>query len=134
MEKIMIVQQVEPDGTAFVCPETRTCAGSCESCPARNREERIHRFKAANPVGAKAGDRVTVMFNRVSRVMAIVRMYIMPVVLFLACYLLGEHLWGQGPLTGMGGLVLALILGTAYDRLIYSRKTKFTITGFAPKA
>ena len=133
MEKFMIVHQLEADGTAILCPETRSCGGNCEACPAHGRQERLRRFRAHNPVGAQVGDRVTATVKRISVTMTAVRMYVMPVLLFLACYILGEKLWGQGPFTGMGGLVLALILGTIYDRFIYRKKVKFTITGIRKK-
>lgn len=133
MEKNMIVHRLEDDGTAILCPETRSCGGNCETCPDHGRQERLRRFRAYNPVGAQVGDRVTATVKRSSVAMTAVRMYVMPVLLFLACYILGEKLWGQGPFTGMGGLVLALVLGTIYDRFIYRKKVKFTITGIRKK-
>jgi len=59
-------------------------------------------------------------------------LYILPVVLFLTGYLLGEHMWMQGPLLGLAGIVLGLVLVKLYDRHLQKKKDPiYTITGYA---
>ena len=59
-------------------------------------------------------------------------LYILPVVLFLAGYLAGEHLWSKGPLVGICGIILGLVLVKLYDRHLQRKKDPiYTITRYA---
>lgn len=134
MERIMKVHSVSPDGTARVCRELKgECENNCSDCSGCGERGRDRTRIAQNPIGAKVGDRVYVAMRKISAVKTAFFLYVMPVVLFLIGYIVGEKLWKQGPMTGMGGLFLALVLATVYDRFVRKQKKTFTITGFAPK-
>ena len=57
-------------------------------------------------------------------------LYLLPLVLFIALYLVGMR-WQLGGLTGLGGFVLGLAAAMAYDRLVVKRtNTEYTIIGY----
>ena len=60
-------------------------------------------------------------------------LYLLPLVLFIAGYLIGMQ-WQLGGLIGALAFVLSVVLVVAYDRLVMKKKnTVYTIIGFAPK-
>ena len=90
-------------------------------------------FTARNPIGARPGDLVTIASDTGPVLKAAAVLYMLPLVLFIAGYLLGMQ-WNLGGLTG--GLAFALSIGLviAYDRLVMKKKnTVYTIVGFVPK-
>ena len=55
-------------------------------------------------------------------------LYMVPLVLFIAGYLLGENLWGRGGLCGFLGFALGIFSAVVYDRLVAKKKdTEYTI-------
>ena len=90
-------------------------------------------LKAHNPIGAKPGDWVKVESATGPVLAAAVILYMIPIAIFLAGYLLGEGLWSQGPLVGIIGFALGLVLARVYDRAVAKKKTVYTITGFGEK-
>ena len=64
-------------------------------------------------------------------------LYLVPLALFFAGYLLGDALWGMGPLMGCLAFVLGFCIAMLYDRLVARKqKTVYTIVRFGkrPKA
>ena len=85
-----------------------------------------------NAIGAETGDMVLIESDTGPVLKAAAMLYILPVVLFLAGYLLGEHLWTRGPLVGLLGLVMGLALVKLYDRHLQKKQDPvYTITGYA---
>lgn len=87
------------------------CAGGCGSMAAK--EEII--VSAENLVGAKTGDSVYIEGETKKVAWAIVLVYVIPVVLFLAGYFLGQQ-WGHGNLIGVLGFFLGLALAVLESR------------------
>lgn len=87
------------------------CAGGCGSMAAR--EEII--VSAENLIGAKTGDSVYIEGETKKVAWAIVLVYVIPVVLFLAGYFLGQQ-WGCGNLIGVLGFFLGLALAVLESR------------------
>ena len=87
------------------------CAGGCGSMAAK--EEII--VSAENLIGAKNGDFVYIEGETKKVAWAIVLVYVIPVVLFLAGYFLGQH-WGYGNLIGVLGFFLGLALAVLESR------------------
>ena len=87
------------------------CAGGCGSMAAK--EEII--VSAENLIGAKPGDSVYIEGETKKVAWAIVLVYVIPVVLFLAGYFLGQQ-WGCGNLIGVLGFFLGLALAVLESR------------------
>ena len=62
-------------------------------------------------------------------------LYLLPLVLFLGFYTLGQMLWAQGLWLGLGGFLMSMLLAVCYDRFIL-KKTKiiYTIVDYSQKA
>lgn len=87
------------------------CAGGCGSMAAK--EEII--VSAENLIGAKTGDSVYIEGETKKVAWAIMLVYVIPVVLFLAGYFLGQQ-WGHGNLIGVLGFFLGLALAVLESR------------------
>lgn len=87
------------------------CAGGCGSMAAK--EEII--VSAENLIGAKTGDSVYIEGETKKVAWAIVLVYVIPMVLFLAGYFLGQQ-WGCGNLIGVLGFFLGLALAVLESR------------------
>ena len=87
------------------------CAGGCGSMAAK--EEII--VSAENLIGAKTGDFVDIEGETKKVAWAIVLVYVIPVVLFLAGYFMGQR-WGYGNLIGVLGFFLGLALAVLESR------------------
>ena len=87
------------------------CAGGCGSMAAK--EEII--VSAENLIAAKTGDSVYIEGETKKVAWAIVLVYVIPVVLFLTGYFLGQQ-WGCGNLIGVLGFFLGLALAVLESR------------------
>ena len=87
------------------------CAGGCGSMAAK--EEII--VSAENLIGAKTGDSVYIEGETKKVAWAIVLVYVIPVVLFLTGYFLGQQ-WGCGNLIGVLSFFLGLALAVLESR------------------
>ena len=134
MEQKVKVMTCEKDGSAqVVYVRQSACSGDCHKCSGCGAAEQTMIFTARNPIGARPGDLVTIASDTGPVLKAAAVLYMLPLVLFIAGYLLGMQ-WNLGGLTG--GLAFALSIGLviAYDRLVMKKKnTVYTIVGFAPK-
>ena len=89
---------------------------------------------ANNPIGAKPGEFVTVRTESGQVLTGAAMLYILPLALFFAGYLIFELAWSLGALGGGLAFVLALVIVALYDRLVVRRQNiTYTITGFAPQ-
>ena len=104
------------------------CAGGCGSMAAR--EEII--VSAENLIGAKTGDSVYIEGETKKVAWAIVLVYVIPVVLFLAGYFLGQQ-WGCGNLIGVLGFFLGLALAVLESRRQKKRgqESRYQIVSYA---
>lgn len=134
MEQTVRVKALLDGGTAQVVHIRQSaCSGECHSCSGCGAQKQAVLLKAQNPIGAKPGDWVTVESATGPVLLAAAVLYMVPILLFVAGYLVGEHLWTKGPLVGILGFVLGLVLARVYDRAVAKKKTVYTITGFANK-
>lgn len=104
------------------------CAGGCGSMAAA--EELI--VSAENLIGAKPGDSVYIEGETKKVAWAILLVYVIPVVLFLAGYFLGQR-WGHGNLIGVLGFFLGLALAVLESRRQKKRgqEIRYQIVSFA---
>ena len=90
-------------------------------------------FTAQNPIGAKPGDLVKVETATGPVLQAAAVLYLFPLVMFIAGYLVGMQ-WQLGGLISALAFALSIALVVGYDRLVMKKKnTVYTIVGYAPK-
>ena len=132
MEQLVRVQKCNDDGTALVLHVRQSaCSGDCHKCSGCGAVQENLLLTANNPIGARPGQVVTVRSESGPVLAAAAVLYILPLVLFFAGYLLCHLLWQLGVLGGCVGFVLGICLAAVYDRRVASkRKPVYTITGF----
>ena len=135
MQQLVKVLSCRSDDTVQVaCIRQSACSGDCHKCSGCGAVEQTMIFTARNPIGAKPGDLVTVESATGPVLKAAAVLYMLPLVLFIAGYLLGMR-WQLGGLIGGLAFVLSIAIVIAYDRLVMQkRNTVYTIVGVAPKA
>lgn len=133
MEQNVKVCRTFENGTAEVIRiRESACSGDCHKCSGCGAQKETMVITAHNAIGAKVGDMVVIESATGPVLQAAVMLYILPVVLFLTGYLLGEHIWSKGPLVGIIGVVVGLVLVKLYDRHLQKKKDPiYTITGYA---
>lgn len=134
MQQLVKVISCEPDGTAKVMLVRQSaCSGDCHQCSGCGAAKETVFFTARNQIGAKPGELVNVESESGPVLKAAAVLYLLPVVLFIAGYLLGMQ-WGRGGLIGAAAFAISIALIVAYDRLVVKKKnTVYTITGYGPK-
>ena len=132
MEQNVRVQRTFENGTAEVLLiRESACSGDCHKCSGCGAQKETMLVTAVNAIGAKVGDQVVIESATGPVLKAAAMLYILPVVLFLASYLLGEHLWSKGPLLGVIGIIVGLLLVKLYDRHLQKKKDPiYTITSY----
>ena len=135
MQQQVRVLNINPDGSAQVIYLRQSaCSGDCHKCSGCGAVEQSMIFTARNPIGARPGDLVNVESATGPVLKAAAVLYMLPLVLFVAAYLVGMQ-WHLGGVTGALGFVLGIAIAVAYDRLVMKKKnTEYTIIGYVPKA
>lgn len=134
MQQKVRVLTNNPDGSAqVVCVRQSACSGDCHKCSGCGAVEQAMIFTARNPIGARPGDIVNVESATGPVLKAAAVLYMLPLVLFIAGYLLGMQ-WQLGGVTGGIGFGLGIGIAIAYDRLVMKKKnTEYTIVGYVSK-
>lgn len=130
MEQRVKLLSCNADGTAQVaCLRESACSGDCHKCAGCGAVQQTMIVTARNPIGARPGDMVTIVSETGPVLKAAAVLYLLPLVLFVAGYLVGMQ-WKLGGLLGVAGFALGILLAVAYDRLVMKKKeTVYTITG-----
>lgn len=132
MEQIVLVRELLPGDMAKVSRVRQSaCSGDCHQCSGCAAKETVV-LQAQNPIGAKPGDVVKVESASTPILKAAAVLYILPLVCFLAGYILGENLWGKGVLTSLCAFALSMIPIRLVDRYLMG-KMEYTIKEFAGK-
>ena len=134
MQQLVKVLRCYDNGTAqVVYLRQSACSGDCHKCSGCGAAEQTMIFTAQNPIGAKPGDLVKVESASGPVLQAAAVLYLLPLALFIAGYLVGMQ-WQLGGLVGGLAFALSIALVVVYDRLVMKKKnTVYTIVGFAPK-
>ena len=134
MQQLVKVLSCEPDATARVMYiRESACSGDCHKCFGCGAVQQAMIFQARNPIGARPGDLVTVESATGPVLKAAAVLYLLPLVLFIAGYLVGMQ-WSLGGLVGALAFGLSILLVVCYDRLVMKKKnTVYTIIGYAPR-
>ena len=134
MEQIVRVRRTYDDGSAQVLHIRQSaCSGDCHKCSGCGAAQEGIVLTVDNPIGAKAGDLVTIEAATGPVLRGAAVLYMMPLLLFFLGYALGA-VWGRGGLAGCLSFVVGIGLVVLYDRRVAAKaKTVYTITGFAGK-
>ena len=134
MQQQVRVLNINPDGSAQVIYLRQSaCSGDCHKCSGCGAVEQSMIFTARNPIGARPGDLVNVESATGPVLKAAAVLYMLPLVLFVAAYLVGMQ-WSMGGLIGALAFALSIVLIVCYDRLIMKKKnTEYTIIGYAQR-
>ena len=132
MQQKVKVLTVNADDTAQVMHIRQSaCSGDCHKCSGCGAVEEKMIFTARNPVHARPGDVVIVTTETAPVLKAAAMLYMLPLLLFFAGYLLGA-VWNAGALIGGVLFALSIVLCVLYDRrAARKQKNVFTITGYA---
>lgn len=132
MEQLVKVVSSEPDGTARVMLVRQSaCSGDCHKCSGCGAVEQTMLITARNPIGARPGDLVTISAKSGPVLRGAAILYLLPLVLFVAGYLVGMQ-WQLGGLTGIAAFALGLGAAVAYDRCVVKKEeTEYTIIGYS---
>lgn len=134
MKQTVKVLTCDSNGTAQVaCLRQSACSGDCHKCAGCGAVEQTMIFAARNPIGARPGNFVIVESATAPLLKAAAVLYMLPLVLFIAGYLLGMQ-WNLGGLVGGLAFVLSIAIVIVYDRMVMQKRNMvYTIIGFAPK-
>lgn len=132
MEQLVRVQKCNDDGTAQVIHIRQSaCSGDCHQCSGCGAAKETIVLTVQNPIGARPGQVVTVRSASGPVLLDAAMLYIMPLVLFFAGYLVLQILWARGALGGCLAFALGIVLAAVYDRKVATkRKTIYTIAGY----
>lgn len=132
MEQTVTVRRLLPDGMAEVIRVRESaCSGDCHKCAGCGATSQKMFFTAQNAIGARVGDQVIVTSDTATVLKGAALLYILPLLTFLAGYILGENLWGRGIVCSLLGFVLGMLPIKLYDRHLAKKGTVYTITAYA---
>ena len=119
MTQIATVERLlDRDYAVISVPRKSACGHDCEECAGCGVTGTAVEARAANPSGAEPGQKVVVQSDTQKMLGIVAMVYLIPVVLFLACYL-GTMLLVSPSAAGIaGGVGVAAGIGIAvlYDR------------------
>ena len=132
MEQLVRVLKCNDDGTAQVIHIRQSaCSGDCHKCSGCGAVSQTMVLTANNPIGAKAGQVVTVHASSGPVLAAAAVLYMLPLMLFFIGYLTFHLVWNLGALGGCLAFVLGIGIAAVYDQKVARKqKTVYTITGF----
>ena len=132
MEQNARVSRILADGSAEVTIlQESGCAGNCHQCGGCGGSAKPMVVRADNPANAKVGDWVTLDAKPGAVLKAAATLYILPLALLIAGFLLGEHLWQRGIPVSLLGLLLGFVLAKILDMQMSKKGNAYTITGLA---
>lgn len=130
-QKVKVRRLIDAQTAEVVCIRESACSGDCHKCSGCGAARETLVFQARNPIHAREGELVIVSSAGGPVLKAAAILYLLPLVLFFAGYLLGDAVWTQGVLAGGVGFLLGIAAAVLYDRMVVSRrKTVYTITGY----
>ena len=131
MDQVVKVHRLLPDGRAEVLRVRESaCSGDCHKCSGCGAVQQNLLLAAKNPIGARVGDLVVISSGSAVVLKAAAVLYLLPLALFLAGYLLGQLLWQRGPLLGLCGVALGIAVIKIYDKRLSKKEIIYTITSF----
>jgi len=122
------------DGTAKgVLVRQSACSGDCHKCSGCGAVQQTMLLEVRNPIGARPGDLVVIESASAPVLRGAAILYLLPLALFIAGYLIGMQ-WQLGGLTGLAGFALGIGVAIIYDRCVVKKEnTVYTIVGYGRK-
>lgn len=125
MTQIATVERILDEGHAVVSvPRKSACGHDCEECAGCGVTGAAVQAKAVNPIGAQPGQKVVVESSTKKMLRIVALVYLIPVALFLAGYLLAALLTANVAvqyLTAVAGFLAGVLIAVAYDRRLRAR-------------
>ena len=125
MTQIATVERIlNYDYAEISVPRKAACGHDCEECAGCGVSDSAVYARAANPIGAKPGQKVVVQSDSKKMLNVIMMVYLTPVALFLAGYLI---MLALGASTAMQytvatvGFAVSIVLAIRYDRKLRER-------------
>ena len=120
MTQIATVEKILDANYAEISvPRKSACGHDCEECAGCGVTGAAVHARAQNPIGARPGQKVVVQSDTRRMMGIVVLVYLIPVVLFLAGYLLATALTASVGIqyaAAVAGFVLGIVFAIFYDR------------------
>ena len=125
MTQIATVERILDDSHAEISVARKSaCGHDCEECAGCGVSGAAVHARAVNPIGARPGQKVVVESSTKKMLRIVVLVYLIPVVLFLAGYVITSMLTAsvaaQYTVAG-AGFVLGIVFAIFYDRWLRAR-------------
>lgn len=132
MEQLVRVKETYEDGTALVSIARKSaCSGDCHQCAGCGAVQETVLIRADNAIYASPGELVVITARSAPVLAGAAVMYLMPLAMFFAGYLMGMQLWETGALMGCLFFLAGITGAILYDRLIAKKQNNhYTITGY----
>ena len=125
MTQIATVERIlDADHAEISVPRKSACGHDCEECAGCGVTGAAVHARAANPIGARPGQKVVVESSTKKMLRIVALVYLIPVVLFFVGYLAAMALTasvGVQYAAAAAGFVLGIILAIVYDRRLRAR-------------
>ncbi len=125
MTQIATIERIlDADYAEISVPRKSACGHDCEECAGCGVTGAAVHAKAANPIGARPGQKVVVESSTQKMMGIVALVYLIPIALFLACYLcaalLGAGTAVQYTAAGVG-FAAGIGIAVLYDRRLRRR-------------
>ena len=125
MTQIATVERIlDADHAEISVPRKSACGHDCEECAGCGVTGTAVKARAENPIGARPGQKVVVESSTQKMLGIVALVYLIPVVLFLAGYVITSMLTAsvavQYAVAG-AGFVLGIVFAILYDRRLRAR-------------
>ena len=133
MTQIATVERIlDADHAEISVPRKSACGHDCEECAGCGVSGAAVKARAMNPIGAQPGQKVVVESSTKKMLRIVALVYLIPVVLFLAGYVITTLLTPSVGLqygVAVAGFVLGIVFAILYDRRLRAQGgLAFTIT------
>ncbi len=125
MTQIATVERILDDRYAVISvPRKSACGHDCEECAGCGVSGAAVQAKAVNDIGARPGQKVVVESSTKKMLRIVALVYLIPVALFLAGYLIAALFTASTSvqyLTAAAGFAAGVLAAIAYDRKLKAR-------------
>ena len=125
MTQIATVERIlDPNHAEISVPRKSACGHDCEECAGCGVSGAAVHARASNPIGAQPGQKVVVESSTKKMLRIVALVYLIPVVLFLAGYVITTLLTPSVGLqygVAVAGFVLGIVFAILYDRRLRAR-------------
>ena len=125
MTQIATVERIlDADHAEISVPRKSACGHDCEECAGCGVTGAAVKARAENPIGAEPGQKVVVESSTQKMLRIVVLVYLIPVVLFLAGYVITSMLTASVAAqyaVAVAGFVAGIVFAIFYDRRLRAR-------------